>query len=406
MEDLIDRLNSEFGLQIFAELLGFTPQKNGQKVRLFDNTRTSQDYFYLKGKRLYFPHVHNFSSGETYTPITAYAKAHGLTNSEAVKELKAKYILDISTPKRTYQTPKVVTPKKPTLEIDANDFAFSVQNAQNSNLLTFLRHAFGNEATYFVRKCYVVGSTKAPHKYDTAFWYCDKDRKPLNAKLMAYNASNGKRNKNIAPNWYHAVKGKENTNFGFFGEHLEAETIWIVESEKTALIVTAYLFLNNVTDIAVWACGGRQFLKSRFEQSTQNLQGKRFILVPDCDTENKDFSEWQSKANEISQSLGIDIEISTYLMETLTYEQKAQKYDVADVIVKAITGHNELTEFIEKDIEFCKAYDKEQIHKRFTCKYPNLMIDFKQFFVEVEAYCNRNKHVFNSDTTAFMIEPF
>ncbi|MDW8297648.1 MAG: hypothetical protein RMJ97_12285, partial [Raineya sp.] len=138
-------------------------------------------------------------------------------------------------------------------------------------------------------------------------------------------------------------------------------------------------------------------------QSTQNLQGKRFILVPDCDTENKDFLEWSNKTNEIRQSLGISISISTYLIEALTPEQKAQKYDIADVI---LLRQNTITEFIETEIEFSKAYDKEQIYKLFASKYPNIFTDCEQFFVEVQAYCKKYSHIFVSDSTAFMIEPF
>ncbi len=338
MNDLITRLNTEFGVQIFSELLGFIPKKNGERVRLFDSTRTSQDFFYFNGKKLNFPHVHNYSSGETYTPITAYAKAHRLNNSEAVKELKAKYILDTYTPKRTY-TPQVTykpTPKPP-LEIDRQDFIFSIQNQHNSNLVKFMQSLFGNEVTEEVLRFYFVGSTKSPQKYDTAFWYCDSTLSPLNAKIMAYSAESGKRNKNINPNWYHFLKGKEKPNFGFFGEYLDAPTIWIVESEKTALFVKAYFLLSGIKDIAVWACGGKQFLCSMFEQSTrQDLYEKRFILVPDCDTENKDFQAWQNIGAEIANDMKLNILISPFLSENLTPEQKAQKYDIADLICELV----------------------------------------------------------------------
>ena len=94
-----------------------------------------------------------------------------------------------------------------------------------------------------VLKAYFVGSSQ---RYDTAFWYCDAQGKPVNAKLMAYNERTAKRRKDTPPNWYHSTKDAEMPQMGFFGEHLKANNIYIVESEKTALIFKAWLLSISI----------------------------------------------------------------------------------------------------------------------------------------------------------------
>ncbi|TAE08224.1 MAG: hypothetical protein EAZ95_17480, partial [Bacteroidetes bacterium] len=106
-------LDKDNALSIFQDLLGEVP-KNNRVVRLFDDTKNLSVVF-RENHKTYGTHIHNYSTGEHYTAVNAYMKAHGLEGGkgwqQAVTELGKEYRYlphDYdSTPyqKRTY-TPK------------------------------------------------------------------------------------------------------------------------------------------------------------------------------------------------------------------------------------------------------------------------------------------------------------
>ncbi len=340
------RLKTEFALDIFTDLLGIVP-KNNKKYRLLDTSPTTQDTFYLNPNSI--PLIHNFSSGEDFNAIDAYKEKYHLSFKDAFIALCNKYINNTTTtntPNRTY-TPAIptqvaqgtqVVPANP-LEIAIKDFEDSISTRRKSNFVSFLRKTFGDAIVKQVLEMYDVGNTSYKG-YDTAFWYRDANNKLLNAKYFVYDKENAKRSKTVAPNWLHYQKGKDNPKIGFFGEHLginDNQTIWIVESEKSAIIATIYFLLNNVTDIVVWACGGLGSLKNAFENcaiSKQALQKREFILVPDTDTTQTSFSNWNE--NEYVKQLaseGYNVSVSEYLEENCTDIQKELKFDIADLFI-------------------------------------------------------------------------
>lgn len=335
--DLVDKINTEFGYDIFYNLFGFEP-KNKQSVRLFDTSKTSQEIFYIKGSRLSFPHIHNYSENKTYTPIIAYKIAHNLSNTEAIAELKAKYILNHTTPERIYtpkKAPKIDINVKP-LQIDTKEVDASIQNRHKSNFIRFLRCLYDTDIVKEALKSYQVGY--GIESYDTVFWYQGKENRLKNGKYFAYNKLSGKRAEDIKPNWYHSLKRQENPIFGFFGEHLLQDTIWIVESEKTAIITHIHLHLleKDNSNIVVWACGGFGNLKNCFENCSQELKEKEIVLVPDTDLEGKCFAEWNKKAKELSKEFGLNISISNFLENIATPAQKERKYDLADLYISEV----------------------------------------------------------------------
>jgi hypothetical protein len=333
----IEQINIEYGEQIFLELLGKLP-KNGGRVRLFDDTRTSQDTFYRKSK-YGFPTVHNFTTGETYTPFSAYAKAHGLDSKQAYRELRGRFYMGggYVGGGTQYQAPKpqAKAPKPQAITIDSTQHRESLQAWRKSNLMAYLATYFDSDILRGIFEAYKVG--KGFGKYDTAFWYYDSKGMPQNAKLMVYDRRNGKRDKNTPPSWYHAYTKQESPNSrGFFGEHLTAPEIWIVESEKSALILAAYFARNGKQGAAVWACGGKANLGKAFRETTADLT-KTFVLVPDGSDGDADYKEWEAKGIELAAALGLDMRTDIFLTENLTDAQKAAKWDIADWVLSELT---------------------------------------------------------------------
>jgi hypothetical protein len=329
--DLLQSLNTAYGMDIFAELLPNVELKNKVKVRLFDTTKHSSEIFYTTSK-YGFPIVYNFQTGITYTPITAYAKAHNLSNSDATKELIKRFIHNDThnVSKRTFvskviePSPQIATP----IKISNEAYETSILQRHKSNLIKFLRTLYGTEVVREVLQKYDVGSLEY-RNYDTAFWYKDKNQTLINAKYFAYNATLGKREKSIDCNWYHSHTKQNTPNLGFFGEHLESENIWVVESEKTALIMSIFLLNQNIPNTTVWACGGKGSLLKAFRNCGRDLEGKKIVLLPDLGA----FSEWSAKVPEIEQLTEANVLISDYLELHSTPYQQEQKFDIADVLI-------------------------------------------------------------------------
>ena len=349
--EIAKEINVNFGLEIFQNLLGIVHLTNNKKVRLFDSSTTNNDTFYLKSKGG-FCTVYNFSDAITYTPITAYAKAHNLSNFDALKELQTKCLNGGTVQRNAYIAPTNTPAKANTLNVQTNplqvnkaDILKSFELKHQSNLVSFLRKVFDNELVLQVLANYPFGyaikvdAKDAKFDFDTVFWYTDKDNNCINGKYFAYDNLVGKRSKTITPNWYHYFKRKDKPAIGFYGEHLLKEKIWIVESEKTAIIVAIYLVLNEITDTVVWACGGLGRLKSAFENCTQNLEGKEITLFCDTDTLNSAYNAWWKVATELNKE-GFDMKVSNLLKNNATEYQRKEKFDIADYFIAEFLKDN------------------------------------------------------------------
>lgn len=131
----------------------------------------------------------------------------------------------------------------------------------------------------------------------TVFWQIDKDGEIRSGKSIPYKMDGHRDKEDKYPaNWLHrspawsSYKTGEELQQCFFGEHLlrESQTapVAIVESEKTALILSVY------SKRFVWlACGGSQGLKN--EEKNKVLAGRRVILIPD----NEQYWNWRGTAD-------------------------------------------------------------------------------------------------------------
>lgn len=186
---------------------------------------------------------------------------------------------------------------------------------------------------------YLVGTTKDG---SVMWWQIDENVKVRTGKKMLYNPETGKRLKDeqgnsIGFNWAHTmlakigaidIDGKE-LRQTLFGMHLAANEVYkdcsihIVESEKTAILMTA--FDPQSFTHKIWlATGGLYNLKI---ETLKPILKRNLILYPD-----KDGVElWQKKIRE----QGIKATLSTKWIEA-TIPEDGEKPDIADVCLRKL----------------------------------------------------------------------
>lgn len=200
----------------------------------------------------------------------------------------------------------------------------SGRNFKDNNFIQFVKSLFGEDSTREVIKKYLIGTSKK-WKGATVFWQIDNNEKVRHGKIMLYDPITGKRQKNNLGRAYissvrSTLKLKDFTlNQCLFGLHLvnetESRTIAIVESEKTAILMS--LFKPEY----VWLATGS---KSGFKyEYLKPLRDYKIIGFPD----KSEYSDWQNKAIELNY-LGLDIQISSWL-ENTSYKEGT---DLADVL--------------------------------------------------------------------------
>ena len=114
-----------------------------------------------------------------------------------------------------------------------------------------------------------------------------------------------------------------------FGSHLLREdkdstkrkTVCVVEAEKTAFIMSE-LFPNYH-----WLASGG--LAALTDQSFCGLYGRRIVLYPDTDETGMAYDKWRQVARHAMFIKGTP-EVSTFLEEHATPEEKHQKIDLVD----------------------------------------------------------------------------
>jgi hypothetical protein len=212
---------------------------------------------------------------------------------------------------------------KPVSFIDESYFNPTVSAFKDNNLFQWMINLFDDdkwkEDCYNAISKYKIGSANGR---STVFWQIDIDNKIRSGKVITYK-KNGKRNKDIFPpvKWVHVLLKLNDFNLKqcFFGEHLllneEDKTVAIVESEKTALLMS--VFRPNM----IWlASGGSEGLSS---DKCKVIKGKSVILYPDL----KQFDKWKIKADLYGFT------ISTELESVATQEMRDNGDDILDYLL-------------------------------------------------------------------------
>lgn len=240
---------------------------------------------------------------------------------------------DTTVPFKTCMPRPVVRQSKPGSSISVDVFKQSLQleksvveAAEINNFLKYLIHTFGVKEADRLRKMYCIGTSKCLNSA-TVFWQQDVQGVIRTGKIIRYNSTTGKRVKNgsIPVYWVHKALNISEFNLiqCLFGEHLlvdKTKPVAIVESEKTAVIASAYL------PQYIWlAVGGVNNLNSK---TCMVLKGRSVFLFPDLNC----YEKWVKKAKELS--FIANFEVCNLLERKATADDRIEGLDIADYLLR------------------------------------------------------------------------
>ena len=169
------------------------------------------------------------------------------------------------------------------------------------------------------------------------FWQLDLLGLPQDGKIMYYR-DDCHRDHSHNPTWvwaelkrYYFPANPEaadivNHRHCFFGMHLygKADTVCIVEAEKTAVILSEYYPQH------VWMAAGG--INELTVEKLRYLSRCRVVLFPDTDKDGRTFRLWYDIAQQASKEMSHPIYVSPILEQRATMEQKERKIDLVDLI--------------------------------------------------------------------------
>lgn len=201
----------------------------------------------------------------------------------------------------------------------------------HNNFVSYLKNLFHDDLAHQLVERFQIGTSKH-FQGATVFWQVDVLGNIRTGKIMLYDVVTGKRRKddngNKYINWAHTVLKSPNFNLQqcLFGEHQLRNqptdtTVAIVESEKTAILMSALL------PQYIWlATGGLHNLKA---ERCKILAKRNIILFPDLNA----FDKWKAKESELL-SIGCKVTTSDLLERLATPNDKSEGYDLADYFIK------------------------------------------------------------------------
>ena len=225
---------------------------------------------------------------------------------------------------KTVQQSPPVKPSFHSLEL-LNKMYF--ESPQIDNLTEFLKSKFSKDEVFKAMQCYFITGTNHFWNNATVFWQINNKEQIQGAKTMLYDRFTGKRIKEPYNhiNWLH--KATKEPDFSLcqclFGLHRINEdyqkTIAIVESEKTAIIMS--IFLPQYIWLATGSKGNFKF------ELLQPLKKRNVIAFPD----KGEYNNWLNKATELN-ALNFKIAVSD-LIELNDFENG---FDLADYYLSLI----------------------------------------------------------------------
>jgi len=237
--------------------------------------------------------------------------------------------ISFDTPQPKPYKPRPVTPQqKPVSFIPVEVFKASLNPTafETNHFVQFLINLFGVEVASQLVSRYFIATSKHWNGA-TVFWQIDTQGKVRTGKIMLYSPTTGKRVKNLELPVYWVHKALKQPEFELrqclFGEHLlidETKPVAIVESEKTAVIASAYL------PQFIWLAVGS--LTNLNADRLPILKGRSVILFPDLNG----FEKWQGKAKELSHIT--NFYVSDLLERKASEAEKKEGYDLADYLIQ------------------------------------------------------------------------
>ena len=206
----------------------------------------------------------------------------------------------------------------------------SLKKYSNNNFAKFLyKHFAKGEVENCIAK-YNVGTSKH-WEGATVFWQINQTQKVHTGKIILFDENTGKRVKIPFPhiNWVHKKINRDKYNLKqcLFGLHqlkssiamplqYNCNTIAIVESEKTAIIMSLF-----IPEYLWMATGSKQNLKL---QLLEPIKKENIVVYPD----KGEFEDWNKKIIQL-QKLGFKIKCSS-VVENSEFEIGT---DLADCVV-------------------------------------------------------------------------
>lgn len=158
---IIDQLETEFGTAILCDLTGERLTRNGQPVRLFDQTKHTSEVYYKLGKKGK-PYIHNFQEDKSWFPFTAYREVYGLDTATALRDLQNQYGTGATTHRPARVRPRPPQPEPEPLTIIPVEVYQGCQiQFERNGLFLYLRSFFEDETTaYRIIEQYCIGTSR------------------------------------------------------------------------------------------------------------------------------------------------------------------------------------------------------------------------------------------------------
>lgn len=335
---LSDQIETEFGTAILEELTGESLTSARQRVRLFDETNHTAEYYFPdngQGK----PYIHDFQQGKRWYPINAYKEANNLDWQTALRQLSLRYLGDtqlkgkrgILRPRR----PSLIALPPPPSYHDPTYVASTLGHYERNDFAIYLRRLLGTPKANELLRLFQVGTGREWHiapywPRSTIFWQIDERMSVRAGKIMHYSPATGKRLQDafLQPNWVHKLERlndfhHEQCLFGLqqLSQQSTTKPVAIVESEKTAIIATAF------EPGYIWLASGG--LGNLSANKCRVLAGRDLTLFPDL----KGFEKWSNKANELRR-VGCLVSVSHMLENQATVLQRVNGSDLADFLTE------------------------------------------------------------------------
>jgi hypothetical protein len=204
----------------------------------------------------------------------------------------------------------------------------SLKKYCNNNFAKFLYKHFANGEVENCIARFNIGTSKH-WEGSTVFWQINQSQKVHTGKIILFDENTGKRVKIPFPhiNWVHRKINKDKFNLKqcLFGLHqlkssiamplqYNCNTIAIVESEKTAIIMSLF-----IPEYLWMATGSKQNLKL---QLLEPIKKENIVVYPD----KGEFEDWNKKVIEL-QKLGFKIKCSS-IVENSEFDTGT---DLADI---------------------------------------------------------------------------
>ena len=267
--------------------------------------------------------------------------------------------------KENYTITPIESVKKTRSSINKIEVANHRKDFKCNNFIQFLKKQFTTEKIKESILKYSIG-TSSHWNGATVFWQIDNQGQVRTGKIMLFDINSGKRIKKPYShiNWAHKILKLPSYELKqcLFGLHLinryERQTIAIVESEKTAIMMSMfapeYLWL---------ATGSKTNFKGELLEPIKNY---KIIAFPD----KSEFNDWSKKTIDL-RKIGFQINCSRIIED----KNVEDGYDLAD-------------HYLDKKTEIkIKQTDAEITVKKLAIKNPEILNLIKTFDL-VDKYFN------------------